>query len=71
MCEQFPDIIILTEDGLLVRPVTTRAAEWTARWGNLPLASVKHQTVSVNEDFVLDAYMSGMSIRTHSGHSLL
>lgn len=67
--EQFPDIIVI--DDRRVRCLTDRAARWVEEQSSIDMTTHRRATLVVDEDFILDAWMSGLSLRSHSGHSFL
>ena len=69
--ERFPDMILMNEDGTLMRLVTRRAAEWVANMGGIPVERIAHQIIACDENLALDAYMSGLRLRTQSGRSII
>ena len=71
--ERFPDFIILTADERILRVVTERAAQWISNNRDVSYDDVRHAEILIQEgdELILDAYMSGLAIRTHSGHSLI
>ncbi len=69
--ERFPDIILINAEHTTMRLVTRRAAEWVSRYYDIPVSDILHQVIHGDEDLALDAYMSGLRLRSHTGRSIL
>jgi len=71
--ERFPDIVILDADCTRLRLVTKRAAQYVAADRGIPVDDLMHCILSVpdGDNLTCDAALSGLSIRSYSGQSLI